>query len=57
MGKKITVGQKWHQQPEAATAEAEKLPHGKEREALERKARQLARVIRQMAPERLASVV
>jgi hypothetical protein len=41
MGKKITVGQKWHQQPEAATAEAEKLPHGKEREALERKARQL----------------
>ena len=41
MGKKITVEQKWHQQSEAATAEAEKLPHGKAREALERKARQL----------------
>ena len=41
MGKKITIEQKWHQQSEAATAEAEKLPHGKEREALERKARQL----------------
>ena len=41
MGKQITVEQKWHQQSEAATAEAEKLPHGKEREALERKARQL----------------
>jgi hypothetical protein len=33
MGKKITIEQKWHQQSEAATAEAEKLPHGKEREA------------------------
>jgi hypothetical protein len=41
MGNKITIEQKWHQQSEAAKAEAEKLPHGKEREALERKARQL----------------
>ena len=41
MGKKITIEQKWHQQSDAAAAEAEKLPHGKEREALERKARQL----------------
>jgi hypothetical protein len=41
MGKKITIEQKWHQQSEAATAEAEKLPHGRAREALERKARQL----------------
>jgi hypothetical protein len=30
MGKKITIEQTWHQQSEAATAEAEKLPHGKE---------------------------
>jgi archaellum biogenesis protein FlaJ (TadC family) len=41
MRKKITIEQKWHQQSEAATAEAEKLPHGRAREALERKARQL----------------
>jgi hypothetical protein len=33
--------QKWHQQSEAAKNEAEKLPHGKERDALVRKARQL----------------
>jgi hypothetical protein len=33
--------QKWHQQSEEAKGEAEKLPHGKEREALVRKARQL----------------
>ena len=37
MIKKITLEQKWH---EAAKQEAEKLPHGKEREALLRKARQ-----------------
>jgi len=37
MTRKITIEQKWHQQSEAA----EKLPHGKEREALVRKARQL----------------
>jgi hypothetical protein len=35
---KITIEQKRHQQSEAA---AEKLPQGKEREALVRKARQL----------------
>ena len=38
---KITIEQKWHQQAEAAKKEAEKLPHGKERDALVRKARQL----------------
>ena len=38
---KITIEQKWHQQSEAAKAEAEKLPQGKERDALVRKARQL----------------
>jgi hypothetical protein len=40
MTKKITPEQKWHQLSEAAKNEAEKLPHGKEREALLRKARQ-----------------
>ena len=39
--RKITLEQKWHQQSEAAKNEAEKLPHGKEREALVRIARQL----------------
>ena len=38
---KITIEQKWHQQSEAAKNEAEKLPQGREREALVRKARQL----------------
>jgi hypothetical protein len=38
---KITIEEKWLQQSEAAKSEAEKLPHGKEREALARKARQL----------------
>jgi hypothetical protein len=38
MGKKITLEEKWRQQAEAAKKEAEKLPHGKEREALMRKA-------------------
>ena len=38
---KMTIEQKWHQQSESAKDEAEKLPHGKEREALVRKARQL----------------
>ena len=37
---KITMEQKWHEQSEAAKNEAEKLPHGKERDALAR-ARQL----------------
>jgi hypothetical protein len=41
MTAKITIQQKWHQQSEATKDEAEKLPHGKEREALVRKARQL----------------
>jgi hypothetical protein len=40
MTKKITPAQKWHQLSEAAKNEAEKLPHGKEREALLRRARQ-----------------
>ena len=38
---KITIEQKWHEQSEAAKNEAQKLPHGEEREALVRKARQL----------------
>ena len=38
---KITIEQNWLQQSEAAKAEAQKLPHGKERDALVRKARQL----------------
>jgi hypothetical protein len=39
--RKITLEQKWHQESEAAKNEAQKLPHGKEREALVRIARQL----------------
>jgi hypothetical protein len=38
---KLTIEQKWHQQSKEAKREAEKLPHGKEREALIRRARQL----------------
>jgi hypothetical protein len=38
---KITAEQKWRQQSEAAKADAQKLPYGKERDALKRKARQL----------------
>jgi hypothetical protein len=38
---KMTLEQKWHQLSVAAKDEAEKLPVGKEREALVRKARQL----------------
>jgi hypothetical protein len=41
MRRKITIEQNWHQQSEEAKGEAEKLPHGREREALPRKARQL----------------
>jgi hypothetical protein len=41
MRRKTTIEQNWHQQSEEAKREAEKLPHGKEREALLRKARQL----------------
>jgi hypothetical protein len=39
--RKITSEEKWHQQSKAAKTEAEKLPYGKERDALVRKARQL----------------
>ena len=39
--RKMTIEQKWHQLSETTWDEAEKLPHGKERDALERKARQL----------------
>jgi hypothetical protein len=39
--RKITIEQDWLQQSEAAKNEAQKLPYGKEREALVRKARQL----------------
>jgi hypothetical protein len=41
MRRKITIEQSWHLQSEEAKSEAEKLPHGREREALLRKARQL----------------
>jgi hypothetical protein len=41
MRSKLTIEQSWHQQSEAAKKEAAKLPHGKEREALLRIARQL----------------
>jgi hypothetical protein len=41
MTRKITIEQKWHQQSEAAKNAASKLPHGKERDALVRRARQL----------------
>jgi hypothetical protein len=35
---KPTIEQKWHEQSEDAKTEVEKLPYGKQREALERKA-------------------
>jgi hypothetical protein len=38
---KMTIEEKWHQQSEAAKNEAQRLPQGKERDALMRKARQL----------------
>ena len=37
----ITIEQKWHEISEATKKEAQKLPHGNEREAQVRKARQL----------------
>jgi hypothetical protein len=37
----ITIEENWHQQSEAAKNEAQKLPYGKDRDALVRKARQL----------------
>jgi hypothetical protein len=39
--RKLTIEEKWHQQSEEAKTEAEKLPHGKQRDALVRRARQL----------------
>jgi hypothetical protein len=39
--RKITIEEKWRQQSEAAKSEAQKLPHGKQRDALIKKARQL----------------
>src|SRR6266404_8238478 len=39
--KKQSSGQKWHEQAEALKREAEKLPYGRERDELLRKARQL----------------
>jgi hypothetical protein len=41
MRREITIEQNWLEQSEEAKSEAEKLPYGKEREALVRKARQL----------------
>jgi hypothetical protein len=41
MRNRIAVEQKWHQQSEEAKHQAEKLPHGREREALTKRARQL----------------
>jgi hypothetical protein len=38
---KVTIEEQWHQQSEAAKNEAEKLPFGRERDHLLRKARQL----------------
>jgi len=38
---KPTIQEKWRQLSEAAKNDAEKLPYGKQREALLRKARQL----------------
>jgi hypothetical protein len=38
---KTSTEQKWHEQSEQAKGEAAKLPPGKEREALLRRARQL----------------
>jgi hypothetical protein len=38
---KYTIEEQWHQQSEAAKNEAEKLPFGRERDQLMRKARQL----------------
>jgi hypothetical protein len=41
MRNKITLEEKWRQQSEAAKNKAQKLPHGRERDALVRIARQL----------------
>jgi hypothetical protein len=39
--RKITIEEKWRQQSEAAKSEAQKLPHGKQRDAIIKRARQL----------------
>jgi hypothetical protein len=39
--RKITIEEKWRLQSKAAKNKAQKLPHGKERDALVRMARQL----------------
>ena len=41
MDSKESTEEKWHQLSEAAKIEAAKLPHGKQRDALLRRARQL----------------
>ena len=41
MPRKITIVENWRQQSVAAKADAQKLPYGKERDALLKKARQL----------------
>jgi hypothetical protein len=41
MTKQKTIEQKWHEQSEAAKQEANKLPYGKTKSELLRKARQL----------------
>jgi hypothetical protein len=38
---KQTIEEKWHRLSEEAKRQAEQLPHGREREVLARKARQL----------------
>jgi len=38
MGGRISIEKQWHQQSEEAKREAEKLPYGRERGALVRKA-------------------
>jgi hypothetical protein len=38
---KLTIEEQWHQQSVAAKSEAEKLPFGRERDHLMRKARRL----------------
>jgi len=41
MNGKMTIEQNWHQQSEAAKNAAQKLPDGRQRDALMKKARQL----------------
>jgi hypothetical protein len=41
MTNQITIEKKWYLQSQAFKSEAQKLPHGKDRDALMRKARQL----------------